>query len=132
MTVNGALVSKSLMHQAILFGYALTPQHPTDALTRGIFLMPPATPTLPRPLIFKQLSYDLTSVAGLALVGHYLNALRPLLGRLDAALPVRAASLTAISCAATWAYWCRARATSTPSRTSATMRCTTGRAVPGA
>jgi Transposase DDE domain group 1 len=42
-----------------------------------------------RQLIVKQLSYDLTPVAGLALVGHYLNALQPLLRRLDAALPVK-------------------------------------------
>jgi hypothetical protein len=37
----------------------------------------------------KQLSYDLTPVAGLALVGHYLNALQPVLKRIDAALPVK-------------------------------------------
>jgi hypothetical protein len=43
-----------------------------------------------RQLIVKQLDYDLTPVAGLALVGHYLQALRPVLGRLDAALPVKA------------------------------------------
>ena len=42
-----------------------------------------------RQLIVKQLDYDLTPVAGLALVGHYLNALRPVLGRLDAALPIK-------------------------------------------
>jgi len=43
-----------------------------------------------RPLIVKQLDYDLTPVAGLALVGHYLNALRPVFARLDAALPIKA------------------------------------------
>lgn len=43
-----------------------------------------------RKLIVTQLDYDLTPVAGLALVGHYLKALRPVLGRLDAALPVKA------------------------------------------
>ncbi len=37
----------------------------------------------------KQLDYDLTPVAGLALVGHYLRALEPAWRRLDAALPVR-------------------------------------------
>lgn len=37
----------------------------------------------------KQLGYDLTPVAGLALVGHYLNALKPQLKALDLALPVR-------------------------------------------
>ena len=42
-----------------------------------------------RKLIVKQLDYDLTPVAGLALVGHYLKAVRPVLDRLDAALPMR-------------------------------------------
>lgn len=42
-----------------------------------------------RQLIVKQLDYDLTPVAGLALVGHYLQAIKPVLGRLDAALPVK-------------------------------------------
>ena len=42
-----------------------------------------------RKLIVKQLDYDLTPVAGLALVGHYLKAVQPVLGRLDAALPVK-------------------------------------------
>ena len=42
-----------------------------------------------RQLIVKQLPYDLTPVAGLALVGNYLNALQPVLGRLDAELPVK-------------------------------------------
>ena len=42
-----------------------------------------------RQLIVKQLSYDLTPVAGLALVGNCLNALQPALGRLDAELPVK-------------------------------------------
>jgi len=37
----------------------------------------------------KQLDYDLTPVAGLALVGHYLKALQPAWHRLDAALPLR-------------------------------------------
>jgi hypothetical protein len=37
----------------------------------------------------KQLPYDLTPVAGLALVGHHLKALRPVLDRIDAALPVK-------------------------------------------
>ena len=45
-------------------------------------------PTM-RQLIVKQLDYDLTPVAGLALVGHYLKALQPVLARLDAALPVK-------------------------------------------
>ena len=43
-----------------------------------------------RQLIVKQLDYDLTPVAGLALVGHYLKAVAPVLSRLDAALPIRA------------------------------------------
>jgi hypothetical protein len=42
-----------------------------------------------RQLIVKQLDYDLTPVAGLALVGHYLNALRPMFKRLDAAQPTK-------------------------------------------
>ena len=42
-----------------------------------------------RPFIVKQLDYDLTPVAGLALVGHYLQALQPVLKRVDAAMPVR-------------------------------------------
>ncbi len=42
-----------------------------------------------RQLIVKQLDYELTPVAGLALVGQYLKAVQPLLGRLDAALPVK-------------------------------------------
>lgn len=42
-----------------------------------------------RRLTVKQLDYDLTPVAGLALVGHYLEALQPQLAQLDAALPVR-------------------------------------------
>lgn len=37
----------------------------------------------------KQLDYDLTPVAGLALVGHYLKSLAPQWAGLDAALPVR-------------------------------------------
>jgi hypothetical protein len=46
-------------------------------------------PKLLRPLIVKQLKYDLTPVAGLALVGHYLQSVQSVFGRLDAALPVR-------------------------------------------
>jgi hypothetical protein len=37
----------------------------------------------------KQLHYDLTPVAGVALVGQYLKTLTPALDRLDAALPIR-------------------------------------------
>jgi hypothetical protein len=47
-----------------------------------------------RTLIVKQLDYDLTPVAGLALVGHHLERLSPLLAQLDAALPVRAGVAT--------------------------------------
>ncbi len=43
-----------------------------------------------RQLIVKQLDYDLTPVAGLALVAHYLRALQPVLKRLDSAMPIRA------------------------------------------
>lgn len=42
-----------------------------------------------RKLIVQQLDYDVTPVAGLALVGHYLNALRPNFKRLDATLPIK-------------------------------------------
>ena len=42
-----------------------------------------------RKLIVKQVDYDLTPVAGLALVGHYLKAVRPVFDRLDVALPMR-------------------------------------------
>jgi hypothetical protein len=42
-----------------------------------------------REFIVKQLGYDLTPVAGLALVGHHLKALAPVFSRLDAALPVK-------------------------------------------
>lgn len=42
-----------------------------------------------RPLIVKQLAYDLTPVAGLALVGHHLKRLAPVFKRMDKALPVR-------------------------------------------
>jgi hypothetical protein len=41
-----------------------------------------------RKLTVKQLSYDLTPVAGLALVGPLLHALQAQLHRVDAALPV--------------------------------------------
>ena len=42
-----------------------------------------------RTIQVKQLDYDLTPVAGLALVGHHLKTLAPVLSRLDAVLPVR-------------------------------------------
>ena len=42
-----------------------------------------------RQLIVKQLDYDLTPVAGLALVGHYLKALQPALKGVDTAMPIR-------------------------------------------
>jgi hypothetical protein len=42
-----------------------------------------------RQLIVKQLGYDLTPVAGLALVGHHLDRLAPVFKRLDQAMPVR-------------------------------------------
>ena len=53
-----------------------------------------------RQLIVKQLDYDLTPVAGLALVGHYLNAFKPEFKRKDAALPVRSGVSNADSCRA--------------------------------
>jgi hypothetical protein len=42
-----------------------------------------------RPLIVKQLDYDLTPVAGLALVGHHLQRLVPMFKQIDKALPVK-------------------------------------------
>jgi Transposase DDE domain group 1 len=42
-----------------------------------------------RPIQVKQLDYDLTPTAGLALVGHLLKTLAPALAELDAVLPVR-------------------------------------------
>src|SRR4030095_12511680 len=42
-----------------------------------------------RPFIVKQLDYDLTPVAGLALVGHHLNRLAQVFKQLDDALPVK-------------------------------------------
>ena len=42
-----------------------------------------------RPIQVKQLDYDLTPTAGLALVGHHLKTLAPVLAGRDAALPVR-------------------------------------------
>jgi len=43
-----------------------------------------------RTIEVKQLKYDLTPVAGLALVGGYLKTVEPVLKRVDKALPVRA------------------------------------------
>ena len=42
-----------------------------------------------RPIQVKQLDYDLTPTAGLALVGHLLRTLAPVFTDVDAALPVR-------------------------------------------
>ena len=42
-----------------------------------------------RPLIVKQLDYDLTPTAGLALVGHYLQRIKPFFDRIDAQMPTR-------------------------------------------
>lgn len=42
-----------------------------------------------RPLIVKQLDYDLTPVAGLALVGHHLKRRVPVFKQIDRTLPVR-------------------------------------------
>ena len=42
-----------------------------------------------RPIKVKQLDYDLTPTAGLALVGHHLKTLAPVLAQVDAALPIR-------------------------------------------
>ena len=42
-----------------------------------------------RQFIVKQLGYDLTPVAGLALVGHHLQRLTPVFEQIDRALPVK-------------------------------------------
>jgi hypothetical protein len=42
-----------------------------------------------RKIVVKQLSYDLTPVAGVALVGHHLKRLAPVFKRIDEAMPVR-------------------------------------------
>ena len=42
-----------------------------------------------RPMIVKQLDYDLTPVAGLSLVGHLLKSIWPVFKRVDAALPIK-------------------------------------------
>jgi Transposase DDE domain group 1 len=42
-----------------------------------------------RQLIVKQLEYDLTPVAGLALAGHYLKGMAPVFKQIDNALPIR-------------------------------------------
>ncbi|MEO7127591.1 MAG: IS1380 family transposase, partial [Rhodoferax sp.] len=47
-----------------------------------------------RPIIVKQLHYDLTPVAGLTLVGHHLGRLSPVFKQIDKALPVRTGVLT--------------------------------------
>ena len=41
-----------------------------------------------RQLIVRKLGYDLTPVAGLALVGHMLQAMRPVLAHIVTALPL--------------------------------------------
>ena len=71
-----------------LAGFNLTSDHPAGELSRGIDFGIPK-PCTHGQLIVKQLDYDLTPVAGLALVGHYLLALQPTLARLDAALPIK-------------------------------------------
>jgi len=42
-----------------------------------------------RQFIVKQLDYDLTPVAGLALVGHHMQRLVPVFEQIDQALPVK-------------------------------------------
>ena len=41
-----------------------------------------------RPLIVKQLDYDLTPVVGLSLMGHLLKSIFPVFERFDSALPI--------------------------------------------
>ena len=42
-----------------------------------------------RALIVRQLDYDLAPVAGLTLVGPMIEAMRPVLARIDTALPLK-------------------------------------------
>src|SRR5881409_4056734 len=53
-----------------------------------------------RKLIVTQLDYDLTPVAGLALVGHHLKRLAPVFKQIDRALPVRTGVHTSDICRA--------------------------------
>ena len=66
-----------------LAGLALTAEHPAGALRWSIFSKPSDMSKLLRPLIVKQLKYDLTPVAGLALVGHYLRAVPAVFARVE-------------------------------------------------
>jgi len=69
-------------------GLVLTAAHPAGELSGGIaFGTEPAQLDM-RPLVVKQLDYDLTPVAGLSLMGHFVKAMRPVLNRLDAELPM--------------------------------------------
>ena len=54
----------------------LTADHPVGELSRGIDFDINRPLRTMRQLIVTQLDYDLTPVAGLALVGHYLAALQ--------------------------------------------------------
>ena len=63
--------------------------HSAGALRWGIFSMASNMPKTLRPLIVRQLKYDLTPVAGLALVGQYLESVHSVLGRIDATFPVK-------------------------------------------
>ena len=89
MSCRQAAEAKLLIWQVNWAGLILTADHSAGALNGGIdFGITQALQTM-RQLIVQQLDYDLTPVAGLSLVGHYLNALRPMFKRLDAALRVK-------------------------------------------
>ena len=71
--------------------------------------------------IIKKFPYDLTSNAGLALVGQYSNRLG-ISAVVDRKFPVAVGGITNSDILSpTWAYWCKARTTSMPLRSSGAM-----------
>jgi hypothetical protein len=70
-----------------------------------------------RPLIVKQLNYDLTPVAGLALVGHHLKRLAPVFKQIDKPLPVRTGVCNSDIVRSYVGLLVQGKSDSTPSRT---------------
>ncbi len=64
-------------------GLPVTASHPEGELGRGIVFGTAYALHAMRQSIVKQFNYNLTPVAGLALVVHYLKALRPVFARLE-------------------------------------------------
>lgn len=67
----------------------LSTDHPVGELSGGLEFVDTNALSTMRQFIVRQLDYDLTPVAGLALVGHYLKVFEPVLARLDAAHPIK-------------------------------------------